>query len=499
MQKIKFFILFFIVIILMLIYPNMVSATTIEATETTTTSTGKTVTWSYELDNNNNIVNLKCTNVSSISGELTIPSTIDGYTVVAIGNTQISLDNGAFEGCSGLTGITIPDTVKSIGGSAFKNCTGLKTVKLPDSVTEIKDNAFNSCSGITTITFSENVTSIGSNAFENCTGLTKITIPNSVTNIDSGAFSGCSGAKELILSNNLTKISNTTFKGCTGFTSVIIPESVTTIEGRYVWEGAFGECINLEKILIPDSVATIGENAFIDCDKLTIYGNDGQVSKTYAEANGINFKYISQWDESDVGDDITAPYVESILVPYSSVSDYYDSNSTTYIVPVGKVLIINVNFNENILATQVPTLIIKFGNGSNIELKEGTVSGSTIAYSYTIGANDLGTMTSVSFSGGNVTDEAGNEATLSCPELKVQYMNHYIYANGSAIEGDDNNNDNNNNNSSSNNNTIPKEDNTIATSQLPQTGLSIGVLITVIILFISCIFAYFKYNNLRGI
>ena len=477
MTKAKFLVVLFAIALLMLVFPNIVSAATIQATETTTTSTEKTVTWSYELDSNNNILNLKCTNISSIGGELTIPSTIDGYTVLTIGEK-------AFFECTGLTGITIPETVTTIGKNSFEGCTGLKNLTIPNSVTNIEDYAFSKCMGLISLTLSENLSKIGSWAFEDCTGLKTLTIPDSVTVIENAAFHGCAGLKELKISENLTKIDVGTFQECKGLTSVIIPNSVTTLAGNhYEWNGtAFRDCENLEKVLIPDSVATIEENVFYGCNKLTIYGNDGQASKTYAEENNINFKYISEWDEADVGDDITPPHVETIEVPYSNVLGYYDSNSTTYIVPSGKVLIINVNFNENILATEVPSLTIRFGSGSHIVLTEGTVSGSTVAYTYTIANGDVGTMAVVSLAGGNITDEAGNEATLSCPELKVQYSNHYIYANGTAIDVEDgnnnsNNNDNNNNNTNNNNtnnNQQPEENPRLKISNIQITNSAHG-------------------------
>lgn len=97
---------------------------------------------------------------------------------------------------------------------------------------------------------------------------------------------------------------------------MIIPESVTTIEGTGIYNdsGAFYNCDNLEKVLIPDTVSTIQEYAFYDCDKLTIYGNDGMKSKYYAEANEIPFDYIANWDKENSGADITAPTVESIEI-----------------------------------------------------------------------------------------------------------------------------------------------------------------------------------------
>lgn len=514
MTKSKIFTLFLMVLALLLVIPNVSNA----ATEYTYSDTEQGIEWSYELDDSNNVINLKCKTTSK-TGTVTIPSTIDGRTVISL---KGKYEEGAFENCVGISGVTIPDTIKTIGEYSFSGCTGLKTVTIPDSVISISGYAFYNCSGISSIMLSQQLISIGNSAFSNCSGLKNLVIPNTVTTIGKDAFENCSGLKEITLSENLTKIGSGTFKECSGLATIVIPESVTTISGSgYMNGGAFCRCSNLEKILIPDSVATIDDYSFYDCDKLTIYGNDGMTSKEYAEANDINFKYISQWDESDIGDDITAPYVDSIQVPYSNISSYYDSNSTTFIVPSGKVLIINVNFNENILATEVPSLTIRFGSGSNIVLTEGTVSGSTVAYTYTIAKDDVGTMATVSLTGGNATDNAGNEAELSCPELKVQaWNNHYIYANGTAINVEDENNNNidnnngsnentnvnnnnsnntNNSNDNSNNTDTTKEDNTTANGILPKAGLSIYVSFAIVAFISGCVYAYFKYKKLRDI
>ena len=67
---------------------------------------------------------------TSISGDVTIPSTLGGYPVVGI-------NDYAFEYCSKITSITIPDSVTSIGDYAFSRCSGLTSITIPDSVTII--------------------------------------------------------------------------------------------------------------------------------------------------------------------------------------------------------------------------------------------------------------------------------------------------------------------------------------------------------------------------
>lgn len=501
MRKIKFLMITLFIGIAVFLVHNISHA----ATEHTYSDVEQNIEWTYELDSNDNIINLKLKTTSK-TGTINIPAKIDGKNV-------ISLKRGAFQDCVGLIGVSIPNTITTIGEYAFDNCTGLKTVTIPDSVTNIGNDSFDGCSGITSIVLSQNLISIGDYAFYGCSGLKSVTIPNSVITIGEGAFKNCSGIKDLTLSKNLTKITRWVFEGCSGLTSVILPDSVTTIVGG-TYNGAFGGCTKLSKILIPDSVASIGENAFANCDKLTIYGNDGMTSKEYAETNKIKFDYIANWDKKDSGTDITPPTVKNIEVTEESVINYNkDTNKNMYMIPAGAKLVINVNFSETIEGTTVPTLTIKFGEGQNIKLTEGTVGGSKITYIYNIQNLDKGVMATVDLSGGNIKDSVGNEATLSCPGLSIQYNSgEFVYANGNVINPDnetnkpndgnankpDNENANNSGNSN-NNGTDGKKDDTIANGKLPQAGVSIVISLVIIVLLASCVFAYCKYHKLKGI
>ena len=119
-------------------------------------------------------------------GVVTIPATLDGLPVTAIGQY-------AFRDNTSLTSVTIPNSVTSIEGYAFYYCTNLTSVTLPNSVTSLGNGAFYNCTGLTSVTIPSSVTSIGGGAFNSCTGLTSVTIPNSVTSIGGAAFFHCSG------------------------------------------------------------------------------------------------------------------------------------------------------------------------------------------------------------------------------------------------------------------------------------------------------------------
>ncbi len=254
---------------------------------------------------------------TSISGDVTIPSTLSGYPVTSIGysafedcnnlssitipDSVTTIDNTAFRDCSSLLSISIPNSVTSIGGSVFRGCSSLSSITIPDSVTDIGNDAFSGCSSLSSIYVDENneyyssdsygvlfnkdktklvrypignsrtsysipdsVTVIGYVAFEDCTNLSSITIPDSVTDIDWLAFYGCTSLSNISIPDSVTSIGGTVFGGCTGLSSITIPDSMTYI-GEFMFEG----CTGLSSISIPDSVTNISRNAFSGCTSLS--------------------------------------------------------------------------------------------------------------------------------------------------------------------------------------------------------------------------------------
>lgn len=250
---------------------------------------------------------------TSISGDIIIPSTLDGYPVTAIAYK-------AFYTCKNITSIVIPENVKNIYGYAFEyctalesvtvhnafiadyafsNCSNLKTVTTGDGITEITYNMFYLCSSIESFLLGENVSSIdvGHGGFGNLSefivdsanpyfsadangvlfnkdktkiiqfpegsSLTSYKIPDTVTTIGNSAFSFCKNLLSVTIPASVKTIENSAFAYCDGFTDITIPENVIQ-----VGNDAFATCKNLKTVTIADGVESLGARVFMDCVKL---------------------------------------------------------------------------------------------------------------------------------------------------------------------------------------------------------------------------------------
>lgn len=194
------------------------------------------------------------TGYNGTSTELFIPDSIDGYTVVGIGDD-------AFDWCEYVTKVTIPQTVKTIGNNAFFCCTSLVSVNLPDSLEFIGDNAFNGTS-IDSVVIPESVKIIGDFAFST-NRIREVVIPKSIKRISMGMFMGCNQLEKVTIPDSVTEIGNNAFYECTGIKNIAIPNSVVRIG-----DSAFSQCKKLEVISVPESVEYIGNYSFYYCKKL---------------------------------------------------------------------------------------------------------------------------------------------------------------------------------------------------------------------------------------
>lgn len=95
--------------------------------------------FTYRVENGKAIV----TGYEGRSNLVTVPTTLDGYPVIAIGER-------AFEG-QNLAAVTLPDGLEAVGWFAFYGCTGLMDVTIPPSVTSIGYAVFDGCERVTII------------------------------------------------------------------------------------------------------------------------------------------------------------------------------------------------------------------------------------------------------------------------------------------------------------------------------------------------------------
>ena len=225
------------------------------------------------------------------SGDITVPSVINGYPVTEIGKY-------AFHHCNSLTGIIIPDCVRTIADYSFTNCPSLKSVTIGNGVTDIGFEAFMTCPKLETLRFGNGLKRIGEVAFCGCGLLKEIVFPDSLEVIGGGSFTECSALKTVKLGKNVSKIGETAFYGCgkldeitvdegNGYfvtidgvlytkdvteivwcpaskTGIDIPESVTVIG-----DGAFAGCGQIKNFAIPKNVTRIGATAFMEFNTLT--------------------------------------------------------------------------------------------------------------------------------------------------------------------------------------------------------------------------------------
>ena len=159
----------------------------------------------------------------SATGELVIPSSLEGLPVTTIGLS-------AFRACAGLTAVTLPDSLTTIGENAFRECSGLTAIDIPDSVTSMGKWAFKDCIGLQDVRLSQSLTSINRAAFGGCTSLQLIVVPASVNSFSANAFKNCSNLADIIFLGGLLSIGTEAFDGVSPSAVLYYPEGATGLD-----------------------------------------------------------------------------------------------------------------------------------------------------------------------------------------------------------------------------------------------------------------------------
>lgn len=315
------------------------------------------------------------------SGIVEIPNavTYDGktYTVTAI-------ENGAFNGCSGLKMLTIADGDSPLqcgyntyssngeGKGLFYDCP-ISSLYLGRVLTYTEQNKygyspFKGDGSLENVFFGKTVSTIGAYMFSGCSGLTSITIPNTVASINDGAFNGCTGLTDVVIEDGLDSLKlgicdspryhryilvesagifencplesayvgrNLTYtfasndrlaSFCHAFAynkikTITIGDSVTSI-GKH----AFEYCTALEEVSIGSSVTSIGKCAFFVCKALTGISIGNSVTSIGEQA----FFGCTALEEISIGNSVTS-IEEAVFGSCRSLTNVIIPNSVTSI------------------------------------------------------------------------------------------------------------------------------------------------------------------------
>ena len=207
--------------------------------------------------------------------DLVIPATVDGYTVVAIGNR-------AFEKNPEIATVEIPDTVETIGQFAFTKTALYKNdANWENGVLYIGKFLIIAKTSIEgEYAVKEGTTVMADAAFRNCKKLTKVTLPEGMEKVSLLAFRDCEALTEVVLPTTVKNIEAYAFVGCTALETVVLPENVEYI-GNYAFNNS-----GITEISIPANVKGIGKYAFCHCEDLTAI-SVAEGNEAYSSASGI--------------------------------------------------------------------------------------------------------------------------------------------------------------------------------------------------------------------
>lgn len=277
------------------------------------------------------------TKYNGTATEVTVPATIDEYTVYGIGEA-------AFKNNSKITKITISAGVKSVGASAFENCTSLATITLPSTIMFFGEKAIyntayynNKSNWKQKKSGSSEGPSIGSGddeiSWEDLSAtdleylyLGKILVEISykgtysikygTTVIADGAFAG-SDANHVTLASQTATIGNNAFKDCKDLSQVRFSNNL-----EYIGKSAFENCTSLVNITLPEKDIYMYASAFYNTG---YYNNADNWNNGVLYYNTIVIGTDESSDVTEIADGTTKIIAESLrnkdaIIP-ASVTD----------------------------------------------------------------------------------------------------------------------------------------------------------------------------------
>lgn len=245
-------------------------------------------------------------------------------TVTRLPEGFIYIDNGAFDGCTGIS-LRLPSTLTmlapiALGGNKFRflaveeanpefkriavssqgrdvstivNKAGNKIIAVAGAMVINFDNGANY---VSQYDIPETITEIGEYAFYRHPNFTRVTIPASVTRIGDAAFYDCEKLTSVSLPNPAVELGGSVWSGCSNLTSVSLPQGMEKLARH-----TFYMC-GLESITLPEGMKRVGFMAFASNNLKTINLPstleliDSCCFQNNTELTTVNLKNVRQMD-----------------------------------------------------------------------------------------------------------------------------------------------------------------------------------------------------------
>ena len=171
---------------------------------------------------------------------LTLPETIDGCPVTAIGprcfapgtaegegrfDARKTPPPPALPGAGNLRRIALPGTLTALGERAFAGCRDLKRLELPPGLTVMGVRCFEGC-GLEHMDLPTELKALPDYAFAQCRALVRLTLPEGLESLGRCGFYNCKALQGLTLPDSVTFTGESLFMNCGALARLSVPMGV---------------------------------------------------------------------------------------------------------------------------------------------------------------------------------------------------------------------------------------------------------------------------------
>jgi len=308
------------------------------------------------------------------------------------------------------------------GNIYFNRNTGM-IVKADDSITEAL---------IPRYIGNTEVIGIAESAFKECTKLTRVAFPSGITKLEKACFFNCLSLSDIKFSSDLKSIDDEAFYNCKSLTSIDLPYKLESLGSM-----AFAQS-GLKEIIIPRSVKNINENAFNDCDNLTIHCYSDSYAEEYAAKYAINY--------------VLTDRVEKQKDTYSAEIKYGDVDGNSVINAQDAALILSKTLNEDFILeypdvadvdkngtinAQDAALVLSKALNADFEFSATEDSTETTTEEIIESTTDTSTETTTNSSGGSSGDDTPESTTEEITESTTDTSTETTTNSSGDSSGDD--------------------------------------------------------------